>query len=305
MAKREAGAGQLELATAHMNSLMDAAVDIRQNPDDVERSYMARQLVQCTLPHSDPGNLPSWRRVNGNLTLKIRPYLDDKTDKALYPYGSIPRLLLFWLCAEAVQKKSRRIVLGKSLDAFMRQIGLDPRTGGGKRGDAKRLHSQMTRLFRATISFESPTGDGHGHQWSDMQVGPKGQDWWNPQRPHEDTLWESWVELGEDFYAAITAAPVPVDVRALKALKRSPLALDLYAWLSYTAFTASRRRQPRTVPWEGLHGQMGSEYRQLRDFKIKVLQAVKKIQLVYPKLKVEATASALVVYPSPPSISPK
>jgi hypothetical protein len=126
-------------STSHLDKLLDATVEIRQNPDAVERSYMARQLVQCTLPHSDPGNTPIWTRTNGKLTLAIRPNFDTKTKKALYPYGTIPRLLLFWLVTEATQKKSRKIELGNSLDAFMRAIGLNPRTGGGKRGDAARL----------------------------------------------------------------------------------------------------------------------------------------------------------------------
>jgi hypothetical protein len=216
------------------------------SPDAVERSYMARQLVQCTLPHSDPGDVSVWARTNGHLTLAIRPYVDLKTRKPLYPYGSIPRLLLFWLVTEATQKKSRRIRLGNSLDSFMREIGLNPRTGGGKRGDAARLHSQMERLFRAIITFEDK------REWSksyvDMQIAPSGTLWWDPTRSQQDNLWESWVELGENFYAAITAAPVPVDMRALRVLKRSPLALDLYAWLAHTAFSANRKREPRIVP---------------------------------------------------------
>lgn len=47
------------MADTHLNKLLDAAVEIRQSPDAVERAYMARQLVQCTLPHSDPVNMPS------------------------------------------------------------------------------------------------------------------------------------------------------------------------------------------------------------------------------------------------------
>jgi hypothetical protein len=74
MTKRRAAEKQLELS--HINKLMDAAVDIRQNPDDVERSYMARQLVQATLPHSDPGDVREWVRTNGNLRLTIRPSYD-------------------------------------------------------------------------------------------------------------------------------------------------------------------------------------------------------------------------------------
>lgn len=282
--------------------LMDAAVAIRQNPEEAERYYMARQLVQCTLPHSDPGNVPAWRRTNGSLTLKIRPHL-DANDQTQYPYGTIPRLLLFWLVTEATQKKTRRLCLGHSLSAFMREVGLNPRGGGGPRGDAVRLRSQMERLFRSTISFEDRREDGV--RWHDMQVGPKGEMWWNPLRPKQDTLWESWVELGEDFYNAITTAPVPVDLRALRVLKRSPLALDLYAWLAHTAFAANRQRHPRIIPWEALHGQMGAEYKHLRQFRANVQLAVKKIRTVYPGLNLELTTDSLIVRPSPTPISAK
>jgi hypothetical protein len=285
---------------SHLDKLLDATVEIRQNPDAVERSYMARQLVQCTLPHSDPGNTPIWTRTNGKLTLAIRPNFDTKTKKALYPYGTVPRLLLFWLVTEATQKKSRTIKLGNSLDSFMREIGLNPRTGGGKRGDAKRLHEQMERLFRATISFEDRRENGVSYV--DMQVGPKAMLWWNAKKSDQDNLWESWVELGEDFYQAITAAPVPVDLRALRALKRSPLALDLYAWLTYTTFTASKNRTDRIVPWDGLHAQMGAEYAQLRQFRAKVLTTLKKIKLVYPALKIESTPEGLIIRPSKAAI---
>jgi hypothetical protein len=285
------------------DKLISAAVDIRMSPDAVERSYMARQLVQCTLPHSDPGNVPLWTRTNGSLTLTLEPYTDRKTLQHQYPYGSIPRLLLFWIVTEATQKKSRHIRLGNSLDSFMREIGLNPRTGGGKRGDAARLHAQMERLFRSTISFEDqrPT-----HKtWVDMRVAPKAMLWWDTSRSQQDNLWESWVELGEDFYAAITAAPVPVDMRALRALKRSPLALDLYAWVVHTAFTASRKREARVVPWEGLHGQMGAEYAEIRRFKQSALAALKKIALVYPALRLETTQTDLIIHPSPAAIPTK
>jgi len=178
----------------------------------------------------------------------------------------------------------------------MREIGLNPRTGGGKRGDAARLHAQMERLFRAIVSFEDRRE--HSNSYVDMQIAPRATMWWDPARSQQDNLWESWVELGEDFYAAITAAPVPVDMRALRALKRSPLALDLYAWLAHTAFSAKQKRSPRVVPWAGLHGQMGAEYAELRQFRAKVLLALKKIQLVYPTLKLETNSESLIVHPS-------
>src|ERR1019366_6661554 len=73
---------------------LDAAVDIRKEPDDYELAYMARELVQCTLPHSNPGDIPVWTRTNGNIRLVIvRTTYDSKKQKLVgFPYGSTPRL---------------------------------------------------------------------------------------------------------------------------------------------------------------------------------------------------------------------
>lgn len=292
-----------KLPSAADQLLLDAAVDIHQNPDATETAFMARQLVQCTLPHSDPGDVPIWTRTNGNLTLVIQPHIDRQTRKALYPYGSIPRLFLFWLVTEAKRNKSRHIRLGNSLDNFMREIGLNPRTGGGKRGDAKRLQEQMRRLIDARISFESET-DTYG-RYLHMDVSASSEFWWDAKKTNQANLWESWIELGEKFYEAVTLSSVPVDLRALRALKRSPLALDLYAWLTYTAYVASKSRKARMVPWEGLHAQMGAEYAEIRMFRTNVRLALKKIKLVYPELKLELTPAGMTILPSPTAITAK
>ena len=88
------------------------------------------------------------------------------------------------------------------------------------------------------------------------------------------------IQLGEKFYEAITAAPVPVDMRALKALKRSPLALDLYAWATYTAFQTQRTGQSRSLSWELLHEQIGGEYDDIKEFGRKARLSLRKVQAV-------------------------
>ena len=40
------------------------------------------------------------------------------------PYGNFPRLLLAWVCTEAVRTRSRVLVLGDSLSEFMRTLGV-------------------------------------------------------------------------------------------------------------------------------------------------------------------------------------
>lgn len=293
--------------TPSQEKLLEAAAAIRLNPDAVERAYMARQLVQCTLPHSNPGSVERWLRRNGNLALVIRPGWDIKKDCSMgYPYGSIPRLLLFWVITEAVLTKNRRLKLGNSLASFMRQVGLNPDTGGGKRGDAKRLREQMQRLFRCHISFDQVVSleSTEGNRWVDMQVAPEGELWWDVRQPEQLGLFNSWIELGGKFFEAVTAAPVPADMRALRALRRSPLALDLYAWATYKAFTVSRKGVPQFVPWHSLMRQMGCDYDEVSNFRKKANKALRKVCSVYPALKIKRKSGGFDILPCPPAVPP-
>ena len=140
--------------------------------------------MQCTLPHRDPGDVEHWGRRNGHLSLGIQRGWDLKLNRPIgHPYGVIPRLLLLWITTEAVRTKSRRIELGPSLSAFMRELHLIPSsTGGGKRSDATRLREQMRRLFSAHISFQVNVDDPHRHgvAWLHMEIAPEGMLWWDP-----------------------------------------------------------------------------------------------------------------------------
>jgi hypothetical protein len=51
----------------------------QDDADAVELAYLTRALVQLTLPHSDPGDVPAWVRTNGKFQLVItRTEVDDK-----------------------------------------------------------------------------------------------------------------------------------------------------------------------------------------------------------------------------------
>jgi hypothetical protein len=296
--------------TSSQRRFLEAAERIRTDHltlDDF--AYMARELVQATLPHRNPGDVPAWSRTNGSLTMTIRPGWKARTEKPIgYPYGSIPRLLLFWLTAEAVRTRCRTIELGGSLSDFMFQLGLSPATGRGPRGDARRLRDQMERLFNAAISFEQAIpGDGrHGDHRINMTVASESMLWWSPREPDQAALWGSWVELSQKFFDAITAHPIPLDMRALKALKRSPLALDLYAWLSYEAFRAHKSGKGRFVAWSLLAQQMGDGYGEVRNFQQKSVATLRKIQALYPALKLGPMRGGIRIEPdSLPAITPR
>jgi hypothetical protein len=295
--------------------LLDASVIIYgEYATKKDAAFIARELIQATLPHKSPGNVPVWTRTNGNLTLIVQQG-HDRTGKPYgYPYGTVPRLLLFWMTTEALRNKTKdnpcRLILGHSLKEFMLAIGLNPDNGsrGAKRSDAHRLNDQMYRLFNATISFEADgERDGRGvTARRNMVVADDVVFWWDTKRPEQGALWGSHIDLSYRFYEAITAAPVPVDVRALRALKGSALALDLYSWLTYEAFRAHKSGKPRFETWEQLQGHMGGEYSRIDNFRTKAKAALRKIHAVYPLLKLGDRQGGITVLPeSLPALQPR
>jgi hypothetical protein len=298
--------------TPAQRKLLDISAKIfEEPPTKQDAAYLPRELIQVTLPHKNPGNIPVWTRSNGNLTVGIQPGVNLKTKTTFgYPYGTIPRLLLFWITTEALRTKSRRLQLGHSLRSFMAELGLNSANGGSraKRSDARRLRDQMERLFEARLSFQNTSEHGAETRESrlNMQVADHTEYWWSHKHPEQGALWGSSIELGEKFFAAITAYPVPADMRALRALKQSPLALDLYAWLTYEAFRAHRSGKPRFETWAQLHDHLGAEYARSNDFRRYAKAALRKIGTVYPSLKLGDRQGGIQVLPeSWPAIQPR
>jgi hypothetical protein len=282
-------------------------VYFQPQPDNDDFTFASRHLVQATLPHSDvKGNPPIWTRTNGHYGLILKPGYkrDPKTGSYIcigYPYGTVPRLLLFWITTEALRTKQRRLELGDTLATFMLDLGMNPYNGTGVRSDARRLREQMERLFRATISFDY-TGEDCT-RWLDMQIAPKGQTWWDIRQLDQAVLFGSWIELSEMFFEAITQNPVPLDMRTIRALKKSPLALDLYAWLAYRTFTL--KGKPVTISWAQINLQLGSHYSGLNDFVKYAKYALRKVLAIYPRLRVEVVYGGLRLSPSTPLIAPR
>ena len=246
---------------------------------------MARAMVQATLPHSKvAGN--EFTRRNGNYSLTIL-----SPSSIGLPYGSVPRLLLAWVTTEAVKTKSRELELGDSLSGFMRELDLVPT--GGRWGSITRLKEQTKRLFASSITaiYEQ----GQGTQIINQAVADRAVFWWHPKDPDQAALWKSTITLTDNFYREIIDRPVPIDMRAIKALKKSPMALDIYTWLTYRV---SYLKRPTAISWASLAMQFGSSYSRQRDFKTAFMSELKKVVTVYGGVQVEALPAGLMVKPS-------
>ena len=263
---------------------------------DPDRGFMARTMALCSLPRSNPGNRLQYKRVNGPYTLYMTVTGGNKL-----PFGNLPRLILAWLCTEAVRTQNRELVLGKSLAVFMRALGVYSSSGG----KYTRLRNQMKRLFGCSVSMTYE--DKHGEQFVSSLIAERGEFWWNERKPDEPVLWESKIQLSEPFFNEIIRHPVPLDMNTLTALKRSALGLDLYLWLVYRTFAL---RTPQRLTWKQLYQQFGahpvksSDKVTVQAFRRKVLRELKKIKLAWPELNYSTAPGLLILHPSTPAIAP-
>lgn len=271
------------------------AIEAEAAADAGAIGYMARALVQATMPHKATPEVVFERR-NGKFSLAMMAH-----PKMGLPYGSMPRLLVAWVTTEAVRTKSPELELGSSLATFMRELDLTPT--GGRWGTITRLRDQMKRLFSSSVSclYE----DDHNDTVLNIQVVEEARLWWDPKSPEQAALWNSTIKLGRRFFEEAVNRPIPVDMRALKALKRSPMALDIYCWLTYRM---SYLKQPVEIPWEGLQMQFGADYavdsQGARNFKKGFLKHLLAVQVVYPDAQVREGKRGLILMPGRTHVPP-
>ena len=218
------------------------------------------------------------------------------------PFGNFPRLILAWICTEAVRTQNRVIVLGPSLAKFMKTLGVYS-SGGGR--DQIKLRNQMRRLFGCTVQLTYK--DEHGESAVNSLIARRTEFWWNERKPDQPSLWESKIELGEDLFNEILNHPVPIDMKTLSALKRCALGLDLYLWLVYRTFAL---RAPLRLSWRqlyrqfGLHPDKASDKRTVLNFRSQALRELKKIKTAWPDLNYTTGRGVLILSPSTPTITP-
>ena len=278
----------------HFTTLDQVTQLVAARDADPELGFMARLLALCSLPRTNPGDRLRYIRRNGPFTLVVTAGF-----KTLLPYGTLPRLLLAWVSTEAVRTQSRDLILGDSLAAFMRNLEIY-NDGGAVRG---RVQDQMRRLFNSHVQLVYEDAYGQASVYS--PVADRTELWWNPKRPDDRTLWESSIRLGEEFSNEVIRNPVPLDLNILHAVKRSPLGLDLYLWLTYKTFALKR---PLRLTWPKLYQQFGADPAKANDartvdyFRSDCLRELKKIKTAWPDLHARPVTGALLLSPSPPRI---
>ena len=151
---------------------------------------------------------------------------------------------------------------------------------------------------RLQLGFKGRTYNGQPVQQFDAWVANKDT--------QQRALWPGVMLLSEDYYGSLIESAVPLDNRALHALKGSALALDVYAWLAHRLHRIEGRGV--TLHWKSLREQFAQEYKGKdpdKDFKKQFLPVLREFQVVYPQAKVKQVTGGLMLMASPPPIPKK
>ena len=279
----------------HFTTLDQVTQLVAARDADPELGFMARLLALCSLPRTNPGDRLRYIRRNGPFTLVVTAGF-----KTLLPYGTLPRLLLAWVSTEAVPHAIARpqssairsppsCGIWKSTTMAGRcVVGFKTRCGGCSIRTCS-WFTKMPTAKRACIRLW-PTGQSFGGTRSGPTIARCG-------RVRSGS--------GKNFSTRSSATRSRLDLNILHAVKRSPLGLDLYLWLTYKTFALKR---PLRLTWPKLYQQFGADPAKANDartvdyFRSDCLRELKKIKTAWPDLHARPVTGALLLSPSPPRI---
>ncbi|WP_440090022.1 replication protein RepA [Pseudomonas fragariae (ex Marin et al. 2024)] len=261
-------------------------------PEDIAFTHAV--LCQVGLPRSKVEGQVFMRQSGAAWVTIQSGYLDEGNGPVLQPipYGVMPRLALAWVSTIAVRNKEREIRIGDSAAEFLRLMGMGD---DGRRYSTLRKQMHALAACRLQLGFKGRTYNGQPIEQFDA--------WIANRNSKQRLLWPGTMVLSEGYFNSLIDSAVPLDNRALIALKGSALALDIYAWLAHRLHRIEGRGAK--LYWKPLREQFAQEYTGKdpdKDFKKKFVPALRKVLAVYPQAKVSQIREGFLLGGSPPPI---
>jgi len=298
-ARHARNAGDRKLAR-----LLDARIRLEESSSAARLGFTSRSMIQCTLPHADPGkHIVQFRREDPHSGVALE-LLGSPT--VGLPYGAISRLFLTYLMTQVVQTKEHVVFLGRNWSAVGRSLGISDDANS-----LKRLRNHVLRCFYTTFALEQPVpGDDRKDPDRNIRV-RRFQVLEAADLPRvtdaEKLAITPVVKVDETFYRELTGQPVvPFQFEALKRLSGSALAIDLYLLLNFKRY---RLDGQLALTYEELMTRFGSQYPNTVDgrkgFKRHLKRQLANICAIWPDLKIDAVPGGVILYPGPSHVTPK
>ena len=288
------------ITTPQQNKLLDVGAEIAATTQDEYGEFMSfthAVLCQVGLPRAKT-DAREFMRKSGDAWVNVQAgWLDEGKGPVQQPipYGAMPRLALAWVSSYAKRYSTREIPIGDSAAEFLRLMGMESQ---GARYATLRKQMHALAACRLQLGFKGRTFNGQPVEQFDA--------WVADGKAGQRSLWPGVMKLSEGYFNSLMDSAVPLDNRALHALKGSALALDVYAWLAHRLHRIEGR--PVILHWKSLREQFAQEYTGKdpdKDFKDAFLPQLRNVLAVYPQAKVKQVTGGLMLMGSPPPIPKK
>ena len=259
--------------------------------DEVQRiGIMHAGFAMTALPHKNLAETV-WIREGGNIRLRVESGADAGANMVGIPFGSIARMILLYLQSEAVKTRSRDIELGRSMNHWLKTMGVD---NGGK--TYKLVREQSKRLSLCRLTFYRMSSGA-----TQVTNGSFVRDAILPGEDGDDqlSLWREAVRLDEGFYQSLIDHPMPLQEAAIRMIGGRSMAIDVYIWLAYRLHQLSR---PTPITWAAIYRQFGAGFTLIRQFRAKFRDTLALALAAYPDAHVIEEEGGLLLYPSPPPV---
>ena len=197
--------------TPQESKLLTASTDIYgTQPTGDDMAFTHAVFCQVGLPRAKAEGR-EFMRQSGTAWVNVQAgWLDEGRGPVQQPipYGVMPRLALAWVSTFSVRNKTREIPVGDSAAEFLRLMGMDDQ---GARYATLRKQMHALAACRLQIGYKGRTFNGQAVEQFDA--------WLSNKDSHQRSLWPGLMVLSEHFYSSLMDGAVPLDNRALHALK--------------------------------------------------------------------------------------
>jgi hypothetical protein len=279
-----------------LDAALEAVRDALGTPPEL--GFMHSALCAMSLPVREiEDKSKSVIRKDGDYTLSITPRRrvergPDGEPVEVYkgvPFGSTARVILFFIMTEAVRRRDRSVYLGKDFSSWMRRMGYKSTQSGGPNSTRFRIQDQIERLMNCdwSVRYDGPasrkkSSEGEGVSTffvSDMRLATS----YGGLTSQEGSFIGAFT-LSEEFYKNLQEHSVPLVENAFKALRRKPIAMDLYTWLAYRLPRIPKGETLR-VSWADLLVHFGSSAKTIGRFKQTLETNWDLVACVYPQAR--------------------
>lgn len=292
-----------------------------QQLNSQQRLYLLTDFCKFSLPYTNPGSLESWKRVNGTQLYTVHPaeYIDEQdTLHTNWLYGKIGRLLLIWISTQVMLHKADgtlTLVLPRSLNQLMREIGIERNSGKPTGNDYKRFRQSLQAVSGLHTVITTFAGNNFSGSFTGKNfiIADSTEIYWSAQTVSNN----STIKLSKDTFDLIKEHSTPLDAAAVMLLtSTNPITkgrsrgqdLDLYCWLSARNYALIHSGTWQTAPitWKQLSSQFGNTYARTKDFVQWFKKSLNNVQMVWPELNVEVIdGQGIILHRSKRSVTAK